>query len=153
MRIGHIKLDYEPNDVVYTDPTLFQELGVIFDLDVCSPKIKPDWIPAKKHYWSEIDGLKQDWIGNVWCNPPYSAPKLWVEKFIDHKFGIMLAPFAKSNWFNSLWDTCEAVMALDSTYQFRDVNLKRKSIFSPVALFAFGDVNVKALQKLKGRVR
>lgn len=151
--IGKNKLDYKPNDVILTDPFLFEQLDIVFDVDVCCPKIKPDWIPAKKHYWLELDGLKQDWVGNVWCNPPYSKPKPWVEKFIAHKFGIMLVPFSKSQWFIDLWNNVEAIVPLRLNFPFKDLNLKRKVIFQPVGLFAFGKVNVTALKKIGNRIR
>jgi|LakMenE01Jun11ns_1017448.scaffolds.fasta_scaffold9474281_2 hypothetical protein len=152
-KIGNRKDNYVPNDVIFTDPFLFEQLGVVFDVDVCSPKIKPDWIPAKKHYWLELNGLEQHWVGNVWCNPPYSEPKPWVDKFIAHKFGIMLVPFSKSNWFIKLWNTAEGIALVDHTkYKFIDTTMKTKNIFSPVALFAFGQTNINAIQKI-GKVR
>ena len=145
--------DYEPNDVIFTNPILFELLNVEFDVDVCCPKVKPDWIPAKKHYWLELDGLKQDWVGNVWCNPPYSNSKPWIEKFVSHKFGIILVPFSKSKAFNLLWNSVEAILPLPANYKFIDVNNKFKSIYQPVGLFAYGDINVKALQNVGGLIR
>ena len=34
-------------------------------------------------YTMEDDGLSQEWTGNVWCNPPYSAVGKWMEKAYD----------------------------------------------------------------------
>lgn len=32
------------------------------------------------YYTLEENGLEQPWFGNVWCNPPYSDLRPWVEK-------------------------------------------------------------------------
>jgi phage N-6-adenine-methyltransferase len=35
-------------------------------------------------YWSEADdGLSREWNGRVWCNPPFSGCRDWVEKAIE----------------------------------------------------------------------
>lgn len=49
-----------------------------FDLDVCAT---PENAKCHAFYTPHMDGLKQRWYGNVWCNPPYGrAIKRWVEK-------------------------------------------------------------------------
>jgi phage N-6-adenine-methyltransferase len=53
------------------------------DLDPCADNLKR--IPARLHYTFADDGLKQEWRGNIFCNPPYSKSKdckivLWVNK-------------------------------------------------------------------------
>ena len=63
-----------------TPQDLFNKLDSIFNFetDVCA-----DASNAKcdKFYSVEDDGLKQDWEGVCWCNPPYGReiPK-WIEK-------------------------------------------------------------------------
>ena len=48
-----------------------------FDLDVCATEFD-----AKcNHFYSpEIDGLKQEWHGNCFMNPPYSEIRTWIKK-------------------------------------------------------------------------
>ena len=49
-----------------------------FDLDPCATA---ENAKCKKFYTQQTDGLKQHWTGHtVFCNPPYSGIKLWVEK-------------------------------------------------------------------------
>ena len=55
-----------------------KELNLTFDLDVCSPAGGLPWIPAKKSLSIIDDGLTFPWHGNVWCNPPYSGIKPWI---------------------------------------------------------------------------
>ena len=151
--VGRMKSNYSPNDDIYTPPELFNLLKLEFDLDVCAPKGGLDWIPAKNHYSLKDDGLLQDWYGLVWCNPPYSNPKPWVDKFIDHRNGIMLAPLSKSNWFIKLWNYADAISLRGSNWHFIK-NEKKHSIFTPTALFGMGEISTKALiESGLGRVR
>ena len=39
-----------------------------FDLDACA---LPENAKCERFYTPEDDALKQPWLGNVWCNPPY----------------------------------------------------------------------------------
>src|SRR5262245_25887745 len=52
----------------YTPPEYFEALGLVFDLDPCSPG-PGHWVPARKIYTKEDDGLRQDWGEGVdWLN-------------------------------------------------------------------------------------
>ena len=55
----------------YTPKSVFDALGVGFDLDVCSPGLDKTWVPAERALTIEDDGLTSPWHGFVWCNPPY----------------------------------------------------------------------------------
>lgn len=49
-----------------------------FDLDVCATAQNAK---CKKYFTKEQDGLKQDWIGNCWMNPPYGREIIkWMRK-------------------------------------------------------------------------
>lgn len=86
-------------DEMYTPAWIFKALGVTFDLDVCAPVDGPAHVPCKRWFSSVDDGLAQDWDGVVWCNPPYSKPGPWAERWAGHSDGAFLGPVAKSNWF------------------------------------------------------
>jgi phage N-6-adenine-methyltransferase len=62
-----------------TPPSLLEPLDAEFGftLDVAASAanaIKDDY------YDRHVDGLTQPWHGVVWCNPPYSDVRPWVEK-------------------------------------------------------------------------
>ncbi|MEM7716996.1 MAG: DNA N-6-adenine-methyltransferase, partial [Cyanobacteria bacterium P01_A01_bin.68] len=69
------------SDCWYTPPHIFelvvQVLGTI-DLDPCADDGKH--LEAKKHYTIIDDGLIQEWEGQVYMNPPFSHPGLWIKK-------------------------------------------------------------------------
>ena len=45
----------------------------VIDLDPASTELANTVIKANQIYTIEDDGLAQEWIGNIWLNPPYSA--------------------------------------------------------------------------------
>ena len=79
-----------PTDEWYTPIGIIESLGK-FDLDPCAPE-KPLWQTAITMYDKNVDGLKQDWFGRVWLNPPYSKPLLnnFLIKMAEHNNGIAL---------------------------------------------------------------
>jgi hypothetical protein len=137
-KLGNRKPDYKANNEYYTPSWVFEKLGLEFDLDVCAPVGGVEWIPAKNHYSLENDGLTNEWNGLVWCNPPYSNPTPWIDKFLAHGNGIMLTQVSRSNAFMRLWSEGEAIMFLPRNMTFEHKEHGTKSIFMPVALFGMG---------------
>ena len=69
----------------YTPPGYFTKLGLTFDLDPASPG-PGHWVPAKRIYTIEDDGLGQPWEGLVFLNPPFGGRNghvPWLVKFLD----------------------------------------------------------------------
>ena len=137
------------SDDYWTPRWLFDALGLEFDLDVaCPPEGAPN-TPCKAFYTQETDGLASPWSGTVWMNPPFSKTTPWVNKFMEHRNGICLVPFAKSAWANRLWDDAEAIIMMPSTFKFQ-----QGSIFIQTMLAAYGDKCVEALTRSGlGKVR
>lgn len=142
------------NDEFYTPSFIFNALDVDFDLDVCAPVAGVPWIPAKKHYSIIDDGLSSDWHGFIWCNPPYSNPTPWVDKFIAHNNGLALVPTSKAKWFKNLWQLADGLLMLESNFKFERLDGQRADIFMPTVLVAKGETAVQALaQSGLGRLR
>jgi hypothetical protein len=60
---------------------------------------------------SELDGLNYDWAGQtVFCNPPYSDVRPWVERASEHQNDstlsvLLLAPSVDAAWWHDfIWD-------------------------------------------------
>lgn len=48
-----------------------------FTLDAAATSLNAK---CTNYFTKESNGLEQGWYGNVWCNPPYSNVKLWIQK-------------------------------------------------------------------------
>jgi len=68
-----------------------------FDMD---PAGCPSWPTANKHFYEEDNGLFQEWMGFVWCNPPYGkCTGDWVQRWAQHGNG----PLLVANRSDTLW--------------------------------------------------
>lgn len=140
------------NDECYTPKWVFEALNLEFDVDVAAPKTETN-VPAKNKYTIEDDGLIQSWIGLVWMNPPYSGPKLWVQKFIQHGNGIALLPMTKAKWLQELWNSNAQSVLLPTNLTFVNNGYDKKQIQYQCALWAMGDVAINALHGFDVKVR
>jgi hypothetical protein len=87
----------------FTPPELFAALGLVFDLDPCSPG-PGHWVPARKIYTELDDGLHQPWFGLVFMNPPFGGRRghiPWLRKFLEHANGIAIVrAYTSSDWWH-----------------------------------------------------
>jgi hypothetical protein len=147
------KKGYPKNDEYYTPKSVFDHLGLNFDLDPCAPAEGSN-VPAKHTYCLPFDGLQASWFGMVWMNPPYSQMTPWVNKFMDHANGIALLPTAQSKWFSRVWSEADGICLLPIPFKFDRPQGMRRTIFFPVALIAMGNQAIEALhQSGLGKVR
>lgn len=80
-------------DEWYTPASVFEALGVRFDLDPCCALNSPAQSWCLDFCFS--GGLELDWTGHVWLNPPFggrNAVLPWLEKMVAHNNGIALLP-------------------------------------------------------------
>ena len=92
-------------------------MGTI-DLDPASCVVANEVVKAEKFYTEEDDGLKQEWFGNVWMNPPYNQPLLtfFCEKLANsYKDGFVTEAIVLVNnptdtkWFQNLANDSTAI--------------------------------------------
>ena len=154
-RLFNLKYE-QTSDDHYTPKWVFDKLGIIFDIDVASPPGGIPWIPAKRYFTIEDDGLAQPWEGIVWMNPPYSNSLPWVQRFLDHGNGIALLPVAISRWYQSLFEhpDTRCVLGVEDGRDRMGFHRgdKLHTIMFPVMFWAIGEEPIKALHNL-GRVR
>jgi len=153
-RLFNIPNEPVTSDDYYTPPELFEIMDLIFDIDVCAPPNGIPWIPAKRHFDLNDDGLQQEWVGRIWMNPPYSNTAPWMDRFIHHRNGVALIPTSRAQWFGRLWQSDAGIVHPTGTpmFQFVRPDGKRANIYMPVILAAFGDDNIKAISKI-GKLR
>lgn len=75
-----------------------------FTLDACA---LPENAKCERYFTPEQDGLKQEWMGVVWCNPPYGREiGRWVKKAYQSAMSgkatvVMLLPArTDTTWFH-----------------------------------------------------
>ena len=97
----------------YTPPEIFAALRLTFDLDPCSPG-PGHWVPAKKVYTEDDDGLVQPWHGLVFMNPPFGGRNghvVWMQKFFRHANGIAIVrAYTSSAWWHEEMHKAEMIL-------------------------------------------
>lgn len=137
------------NDEWLTPPAILDALGS-FDLDPCSP-INPPWWTAKVCLTELNDGLRAEWHGRVWLNPPFDRRQRpeWMRKMADHGNGIMLIPAAtETKAFDEfVWKRADAICFVKGRPHFHFVCGKRAAFNcgTAIALVAYGAENVATL--------
>ena len=90
------------SDLWETPQDLFDKLNKIycFDTDVCA---LPENAKCKNYFTPEMDGLKQEWTGICWCNPPYGRQiGEWVKKAVESFATVVMLLPARTDtkWFH-----------------------------------------------------
>lgn len=79
------------------------------NLDPASCDYAQEVVKADKYFTEEDDGLSQDWIGNIWLNPPYANKLItqFVDKIITEKELLQAVVLTNNNtdtqWFKKLF--------------------------------------------------
>lgn len=136
------------NDEWLTPPEWLTALGK-FDLDPCSPIVRP-WNTARIHFTVEDNGLAREWLGRVWCNPPFGREAAkWLKRMADHNNGIALIPARTETamFYESVWSRADSVCFVRGRPHFHYVDGRRAPFNSgvPICLVAYGRANTIAL--------
>ena len=89
-------------DMWATPKDFFEKINLEFnfDLDVCAI---PENAKCEKFFSPEQDGLKQEWVGKCWMNPPYGREiGKWVKKAYESKTLVvaLLPARTDTKWFH-----------------------------------------------------
>lgn len=135
-----------------TPRNVMQALGP-FDLDPCAAPSPRPWPTAARHIELPEDGLAAEWVGRVWCNPPYGAEAArWLDKLATHGNGISLV-FARVDtamFHEQVWPRAHGILFLRGRITFCDPRGKpaRTNGGAPSCLIAYGEANALALSAL-----
>ncbi len=103
------------------------------DLDPASSEVANRTVKAKQFYNAEDDGLRHEWRGRVWMNPPYSSKLIrrFCAKLVESvKVGKVIAAIVLVNnatetgWFQSLAPVASACVFTSKRVRFLDPNGK-----------------------------
>ncbi len=106
----------------YTPRYVFEAMNVVFDLDV-APARSP--APAEGFCREDLlDGLRDEWRGFVWMNPPFGGRNglvPWIERFFRHGNGVCLVPDRTSApWWQDAARNVDAILFVASKIKFLD---------------------------------
>ena len=139
------------SDEWYTPKYIFDDLGLQFDLDVCSPGADKAYTPAKHHVVLPENGLEINWHGLIWCNPPYGKKnQAWYEKFKAHKNGLMFLTIAQmpTKKFTSLIEDIDGLLIYHKRVHLIDGTTgKRRQSPGGSLLVAMGNRSIEAIKK------
>jgi phage N-6-adenine-methyltransferase len=108
------------SDDWYTPLDIIRSLGK-FDLDPCG---------NNNHETANViydnNGLRKDWFGRVWLNPPYSEVNLWLNRLYVHGNGIALV-FARTDtkWAQKYMEKADSVFFLKGRIKFLNSNFEK----------------------------
>lgn len=148
---GYRRSDKGGTDVWLTPPAILSALGP-FDLDPCAAPEPRPWPTAKRHLTYIDNGLRNDWAGRVWLNPPYSDARPWLARLADHGDGIALI-FARTDtaaFHEQCWERADAMLFLRGrlTFHRHDGKPGRANAGAPSVLVAYGVRNVASLSNV-----
>lgn len=111
-----------------------------FNLDACAEK---ETAKVKRYYTIDDNALTKDWIGNVWCNPPYGREQVkFIHKALEQhkKYGstiVMLIPARPDTkvWQDLIFKNASQVCFIKGRLKFG--NATENAPF-PCALVVFG---------------
>lgn len=121
-----------------------------FDLDPCAHTEMP-WQHANNQFTVKEDGLKQQWDGRIWLNPPFSATlrASFMQKMNLHKNGIALLPatFETKPFKQYVINDCKGILMLDHRPYFHLPSGERGKSNSgqTMCLVAFDEMNLESL--------
>ena len=131
-----------------TPKWIIEKLGP-FDIDPCACDQMP-WTTATRMITQAEDGLKAEWNGFVWMNPPYGRQLgTWLEKLSRHNNGIALV-FARMDtdaFHQNVFGCASSLLFIKGRITFCTPDGEQASYNSggPNVLIGYGD---KADQRL-----
>lgn len=139
------------SDEWYTPPYIFGALKIQFDLDPCSPGAG-HWVPARDIFTKADDGLKRDWYGVVFMNPPFGGRNgqvPWLKKFVEHGNGVAIVnALTSAGWFHDWATECETmVFPRGKTKFIRPDGSQGRSPGNGIVLLGMGDAANVALAR------
>lgn len=85
------------------------------DLDPASNDFANETVKATTYYTEADNGLKKEWFGNVWLNPPYSTSLVqsFIDKVVSSNFSqaiILVNNATETAWFGKLISKASAIV-------------------------------------------
>ena len=122
-----------------TPQDLFDKLNSVFNFetDVCAV---PETAKCDTYFTPEIDGLKQEWEGVCWMNPPYGREQIkWIEKASkENATTVCLIPARPDTkvWHETIFEKAQGICFIKGRLKFGG---SKDSAPFPSAIIVFGN--------------
>lgn len=146
------------SDVWLTPQWIIDKIG-ISDLDPCGwlPNNTPFVSTAKSYLTEEDDGLNKTWTGSVFCNPPYSDLKTWLERCDEYheKSGedVIVLCFVRSETkaFQQNIKNCTGINLMNKRVKFLNAEgIEQSNGNAPSCLIAWGESAYQRIKNVDG---
>lgn len=101
----------------YTDAKFIESARKVMgsiDLDPASSAAANETVRATHYFTIEDDGLKQEWTGRIWLNPPYSKAYLFTKKLLESKSVTesicLMNNCTETQWFYDISSAANAIV-------------------------------------------
>lgn len=91
------------------------------DLDPASCEKANQTVKATRFFDASVDGLKQEWSGKVFLNPPYSQTEKFIQTLCNCEIEqavIIVNNCTETQWFRSLTERASAIMFFTGRLRF-----------------------------------
>lgn len=150
VRGRHHRTQFTGDNEWYT-PTEYVEaaracLGGI-DLDPATSPLAQDTIRAARFFTRDDDGLRHDWQGRIWLNPPYAQPD--IARFIEKLLGefeagrasqaiLLTHNYTDTSWFHAAAERSAAICFTRGRLRFVSATGELAAPTQGQAFFYFG---------------
>lgn len=122
---AHVSFNTGENEW-YTPKCYIESAKVVMgtiDLDPASSEIANKNVGAEVFFSKELNGLDQEWLGNIWMNPPYAQPLIFqfIEKLSDKTYNqaiVLVNNGTETKWGQLLLSLSSAVCFHSSRIRF-----------------------------------
>lgn len=149
------------NNEWYTPPEYIEAarnvMGII-ELDPASSELANETVQAKHFFTVENDGLKQEWHGKAWMNPPYAVELIgqFCKKLTKHFYKddiseaiVLVNNATETGWFNMLIEQASAIVFPKTRVKFRMPNGETGAPLQGQAVIYFGKNSEKFIREFK----
>lgn len=114
------------------------------DLDPASNDFANETVFATTYYDETVNGLEQEWFGNIWLNPPYSTALIqaFADKLVSSNFEqaiVLVNNATETTWFRKLVDHATAIIFTTGRIKYRKRDGEKGTPLQGQAFLYFGD--------------
>lgn len=114
------------------------------DLDPASNDFANETVFATTYYDETVNGLEQEWFGNIWLNPPYSTALIqaFADKLVSSNFDqaiVLVNNATETTWFRKLVDHATAIIFTTGRIKYRKRDGEKGTPLQGQAFLYYGE--------------